>query len=68
MNSGGEAPPSITGLDSLPTFPGGGDVRGGAIDNWHPLGGKGGGLVGDELGVDVKMGRVGSLTISNSLS
>ena len=38
--------------------------RGGAIDNWHPLGGKGGGLVGDELGVDVKMGRVGSLTIS----
>ena len=42
--------------------------RGGAIDNWHPLGGKGGGLVGDELGVDVKMGRVGSLTISNSLS
>ena len=42
--------------------------QGGAIDNWHLLGGKGGGLVGDELGVDVKMGRVGSLTISNSLS
>ena len=42
--------------------------RGGAIDDWHLLGGKGGGLVGDELGVDVKMGLVGSLTISNSLS
>ena len=42
--------------------------RGGAIDDWHLLGGKGGELVGDILGVDVKMDRVGSLTISNSLS
>ena len=67
MNSGGEAPPSITGLDSLPTFPGGGDFRGGAIDDWHLLGGKGGGIVGNVLGA-IKMDQVGSLIISNSLA
>ena len=42
--------------------------RGGACEDWHLLGGKGGGLVGDVLGVDVKIGRVSSFTISNSLS
>ena len=41
--------------------------RGGAIDDWHLLGVKGGGIVGNVLGA-IKMDQVGSLIISNSLS
>ena len=36
--------------------------RGGAIDDWHLLGGKGGGIVGDVLGA-IKMDQVGSFQI-----
>ena len=40
-------------------FPGG---KGGAIDDWHPLGGNE--LVGDLLGTDVKIDPIGLLIIS----